>query len=141
MSLQIVLTCPHCGSKDFTKMPGGAVSCAVCGVVSYFDEMIPELRSGNTIRVPIKNGTLVACKGSDPNYPSVGLYYETQSGCAIDIVTAEPNMGIGGENIDVYLYEDVWDDDFTQKFTLYKREIDDAVGEVIHNDHGNIKNH
>ena len=83
--------------------------------------------NSNEIRVKVNGGYLVAGKNADPDYEGIWVVFETDDGTVIDIVYTEAKAELNKEKIDVYCYEDVYNEDFTRKFTLDSKEIYKAL--------------
>lgn len=81
----------------------------------------------NEIRVPVKDGYLVATRNTDPDYDGISIYFETDNGDMIDIVLTECKAEKNKEEIDVYCYEDVYSEDWTRKFIIGSEEIKSAI--------------
>lgn len=77
----------------------------------------------NEIRVRCSGGYLVAGRNSDPNYDGIYIIFETDNGDIIDVVLTECTAGNDYNKIDTYCYEDVYDEDFTRKYTLDIKDI------------------
>lgn len=83
----------------------------------------------NEIRVKVNGGYLVAGRNADPDYDGIYIVFETDDGDIIDIVLTEAKAENNKEKIDLYCYEDVYNEDFTHKATLYVRQIYSALYE------------
>ena len=84
--------------------------------------------NANEIKVPISDGKLVAFKGSDPDYPSAGICYETADGTCIDLALAEQTPDTKDrKEISLIAYSDVTTEDYTHKFAISIPEIMDAL--------------
>ena len=81
----------------------------------------------NEIRVKMNGGYLVAGRNADPNYDGIYVVFETDDGCVIDVVLTECKEEYNRKKIDVYCYENVYDEDFTRKYTLDSEEIYKAL--------------
>lgn len=81
----------------------------------------------NEIRVKMNGGYLVASRNPDPDYDGIVIMFETNDGTVIDVVYAECKSENDKKKIDVYCYEDVYDEDFTRKYTLDSDEIYKAL--------------
>ena len=79
--------------------------------------------SDNEIRVKVNGGYLVAGRNIDPDYDGIYIVFETDDGDLVDIVLTEAKSEYNKEKIDVYCYEDEYDDDFTRKYTLDSKKI------------------
>jgi len=75
------------------------------------------------IRVKMDGGYLVASRNPSREYDGVSITFETDSGDIIDVVNAECKAEDNFKKIDVYAYEDVWVEDFTNKYSLSVNEI------------------
>lgn len=81
----------------------------------------------NEIRVKMNGGYLVAGRNADPNYDGIYVVFETDDGVVIDVVLTECKEENDRKKIDVYCYEDVYNEDFTRKYTLDSEEIYKAL--------------
>jgi len=81
----------------------------------------------NEIRVKMNGGYLVAGRNADPNYDGIYVVFETDDGTVIDVVLTECKEENNRKKIDVYCYEDVYDEAFTRKYTLDSEEIYKAL--------------
>lgn len=81
----------------------------------------------NEIRVKMNGGYLVAGRNADPDYDGIYVVFETDDGTVIDVVLTECNEENNRKKIDVYCYENVYNDDFTRKYTLDSEEIYKAL--------------
>lgn len=81
----------------------------------------------NEIRVKMNGGYLVAGRNADPNYDGIYVVFETDDGTVIDVVLTECKEENDRKKIDVYCYEDVYNEDFTRKYTLDSDEIYKAL--------------
>lgn len=66
-------------------------------------------------------------KNADPYYDGIYIVFETDDGDIIDVVLTEAKAEYNKEKIDVYCYENVYNEDFTRKFTLDNKEIYKAL--------------
>lgn len=82
----------------------------------------------NEIRVKMSGGYLVAGRNIDPDYDGIYVVFETDEGTVIDVVLTECKAENDKKKIDVYCYEDVYNEDFTRKYTLDSDEIYKALG-------------
>ena len=83
----------------------------------------------NEIRVKVNGGYLVAGRNADQDYDGIYIVFETDDGDIIDIVLTEAKAENNKEKIDLYCYEDVYNEDFTHKATFYVRQIYSALYE------------
>lgn len=81
----------------------------------------------NEIRVKMNGGYLVAGRNVDSNYDGIYVVFETDDGTVIDVVLTECKEESDRKKIDVYCYEDVYNEDFTRKYTLDSEEIYKAL--------------
>lgn len=79
------------------------------------------------IRVKMNGGYLVAGRNVDSNYDGIYVVFETDDGTVIDVVLTECKEENDRKKIDVYCYEDVYNEDFTRKYTLDSEEIYKAL--------------
>lgn len=84
----------------------------------------------NQIRVPMNGGFLIAERNGDTtDYDGITIMFETADGDIIDVVCAECKSEFNRTKIDVYTYEDAYDEDVTNKYTLDVHDIYKAIGE------------
>lgn len=81
----------------------------------------------NQIRVPMNGGFLIAERNGDPDYDGISIMFETADGDIIDVVCAECKSEFERKKIDVYTYEDAYDEDVTRKYTLDVKDIYNAI--------------
>lgn len=81
--------------------------------------------NSNEIRVKVNGGYLVAGRNVDPDYDGIYIVFETNDGTIIDVVWTGTETDSG--KVDVYCYEDVYDEDFTRKYTIDNKEIYKAL--------------
>ena len=79
------------------------------------------------IRVKMNGGYLVAGRNADPNYDGIYVVFETNDGTVIDVVLTECKEDDNRKKIDVYCYENVYNEDYTRKYTLDSEEIYKAL--------------
>lgn len=82
----------------------------------------------NQIRVPMSGGFLIAERNGDPDYDGISIVFETADGDVIDVVVAECKSEFNRKQIDVYTYEDAYDEDVTRKYILKVEDIYKAIG-------------
>lgn len=75
------------------------------------------------IRVKIPGGFIVAGRNNDPDYDGVFVVFESDEGDILDLALVECKAEYEKKKIDVYTYADVYDEDFTDKFTLNVADI------------------
>lgn len=83
----------------------------------------------NEIRIPMHGGYLIATASIDPDYPGICVMFETNEGTLIDVVYAETKAENEKKKIDVYCYENAYNEDFTRKYTLNVKDIYEAISE------------
>ena len=83
--------------------------------------------NNNEIRVKVNGGWLVAGRNDSLLYDGIYIVFETDEGDIIDIVLTECGDMNNRDKVDVYCYEDVYNEDFTKKFTLDNKEIYKAL--------------
>ena len=83
--------------------------------------------NNNEIRVKVNGGYLVAGRNADPDYDGIYVVFETDHGDIIDVVLTECKADNDKSKVDVYCYEDVYTEDFTNKYTLDNKEIYKAL--------------
>lgn len=81
----------------------------------------------NEIRVKMDGGYLVASRNPSREYDGIAILFETNDGDLIDVVMTECKAEDDFKKIDVYCYEDVWQEDFTKKYSLSSSEIYKAL--------------
>jgi hypothetical protein len=59
------------------------------------------------LRVKVNGGTLVAAKNEDPDYPGIYIYYETENGNILAVVTTEVKSDHDNKDVEVYTYKDI----------------------------------
>lgn len=125
-------------SRYFTDFPNSETIPVFIGseeeITAYLDQ--PEVsgamflvkRPAVKVRVPCKNGTLVAEAGGDPSYPEIFTYLERIDGSQVDLVAAGADLP-GQENgshrggIHAYLYGDTKRDDWTRRYLFTEKEL------------------
>ena len=83
--------------------------------------------ANNKIRVKVNGGYLVAGRSPDTDYDGIYIVFETDDRDIIDVVLTEAKAEYNKEKIDVYCYENVYNEDFTRKYTLDNKEIYKAL--------------
>lgn len=78
------------------------------------------------IRVPVKGGYIVAERNPDSDYDGITVYFETTDGDIMDIVLVESKRENEYDKTDVYCYEDVFNEDWTRKYSIDHEEIYEA---------------
>lgn len=81
----------------------------------------------NEIRVKMNGGYLIALENKDPDYSGICIMFETDDGTLVDVVYAETKAETDKKKIDVYCYEDAYNEDFTRKYILDSEEIYKAI--------------
>lgn len=81
----------------------------------------------NEIRVNMHGGCLVAGRNLDPDYDGIYVVFEADDGSVVDVVLVECKEENNRKKIDVYTYEDVYNEDFTKKYTLNVKDIYKAL--------------
>ena len=81
----------------------------------------------NEIKVRINGGYLVARRNPDSNYDGIYIVFETDNGIVVDVALVEAKAENDKSKIDVYCYEDAYNEDFTHKYTLGVSEIYKAL--------------
>lgn len=77
----------------------------------------------NQARIKIPGGELVAEENPNPEYPGICVYLELDSGDIMDLVLMENHNQDGKSTIEVYGYEDVWNEDWIQKYSIDMSEV------------------
>lgn len=98
--------------------------CPYCGNSECF-ENLSEHQS--EIRVKIPGGFIVAGRNPDSEYDGVYVVFESDEGDILDLALVECKAENERKKIDVYTYEDVWNEDYTGKFTLNVCDILNAL--------------
>jgi hypothetical protein len=70
------------------------------------------------IRVKIPGGYIVTGRNPDPDYDGVYVIFESDEGNILDLALVECKAENEQKKIDIYTYEEVWNEDYTRKFTL-----------------------
>ena len=73
----------------------------------------------NQIRVKTNNGYIIAERNPDPDYDGVSVLFETNQGDLFDLVLIESKKENNYQTIDIYNYEDVYNEDYTKKHEIY----------------------
>lgn len=81
------------------------------------------------IRVKVEGGFLVAERNPDPDYNGITLFFETDNGDFVDLALAECKAEDGYKKTQIYMYEDVWDEDYTRKFSIDHEELCRAISD------------
>lgn len=81
------------------------------------------------VRVPCKNGTLVAEAGGNPDFPEIFTYLERPDGTQIDLVAAGADLpgeadGSHKGGIHAYLYGDTSKDEWTKRHLFTENELE-----------------
>lgn len=125
-------------SRYFTDFPDSETIPVFIGsekeITAYLDQ--PEVSDALflvkkppvQVRVPCKNGTLVAEAGGDPSYPEIFTYLERPDCSQVDLVAAGadlPGQEDGSHNggIHAYLYGDTARDDWTRRYLFTEKEL------------------
>lgn len=72
----------------------------------------------NQARIKIPGGELVAEESSDPEHSGICVYLELDSGDIMDLALMEHYNQDGKSTIEIYGYEDVWNEAWTQKYSI-----------------------
>ena len=84
------------------------------------------MEESQKIIVPLsKTVTLIAEENPDPNYIDNGYGYFDY----IDITRVECDKDDNYDTVQTYLYKDIYNEDWTQKFNLYIEEIKEMFKE------------
>ena len=75
------------------------------------------------IKIPVSGGYIIAERNPDPDYDGITVSFETKEGDVIDIALIECKKENKKDKIDVYTYEDIYSEDWTNKYTLDNQEI------------------
>lgn len=76
------------------------------------------------LEVPVGNHKICAEASADPNYPGISLYYTTTDNSVIDLAYSEIKSET--DEIHTYIYEDMYEEGWTKKFTHSLEEADKA---------------
>lgn len=92
------------------------------------------MEESQKIIVPLsKTVTLIAEENPDPNYKGVSIYLKIDNGYGyfdyIDITRVECDKDDNYDTVQTYLYKDIYNEDWTQKFNLYIEEIKEMFKE------------
>lgn len=79
----------------------------------------------NEVKIKISGGYLVAGVNPDPEYPGVYLYFQKGDGAVLNLAMAE--SPISTNEISTYIYEDIYDEGWTRKFSLKISDIYKAL--------------
>lgn len=77
----------------------------------------------NQARIKIPGGELVSEESSDQEHPGICVYLELESGDIIDLVLLENHSQDDKSTIEVYGYEDVWNENQTQQLSIDVSEV------------------
>lgn len=77
----------------------------------------------NQTRIKIPGGELVAEESSEPGHPGICVYLELESGDIMDLTLIEHHNQDGKSTIEVYGYEDVWNENWTQQLSIDVSEV------------------
>ena len=80
------------------------------------------------IKVKVNNGYLVATSYPYTEWSGITVYFETDGGDIIDLVSIENTAESGCDKIHTYVFGDVFDEDFTHKFVIKHDEIKKMLG-------------
>ena len=81
--------------------------------------------TNNEFRIPLISGTLIVSENPDPDYSGASILFETANGNTVDIALVECRKEDNWEKIHTFVYADVCNEDFTNKFTINVDNIDD----------------
>ena len=130
MSFEIQLVCPKCGMTHWEQTEDMLLKCVGCASLVTHNEMLPlAVYNSCDIAVRIGNASIVAYQSPDPEYPGIDLMYRTEEGTLIDLVVAKAHPEDGYKDVHLYLYEDVYTEDYTRKIVIRRKDIMDALGE------------
>lgn len=77
----------------------------------------------NETKVKVNGGFLVVSMMSDPGHPGITILYQTEAGDLMDIVGVEVKEENNNKDIKVYMYEDPYNEDVTNTFTIAHSDI------------------
>ena len=81
----------------------------------------------NEMRVKVNGGHLVVSENPDGTYAGFSITYEADSGDIIDVVRVEAPDEHNRERLVVYNYEDVWQEDYTNRHIIDTNEALKAI--------------
>ena len=92
------------------------------------------MEESQKIIVPLsKTVTLITEENPDPNYKGVSIYLKIDNGYGyfdyIDIARVECDKDDNYDIVQTYLYKDIYNEDWTQKFNLDIEEIKEIFKE------------
>lgn len=79
-----------------------------------------------TLEQPTDNGTYILWSDDNVNTPECGIQYKIKYYPAIDLVYSKTDSS---NNINLYLYEDPYLEDYTYKYSINENDIRDSFGE------------
>lgn len=82
------------------------------------------------IKVPVKDGYLIARRNPDLDYDGIYIVYETKDGIDVDIALVECRTAEYKKKINVYTYGEVQSEDFTDKRVLDIDDINDIMRKI-----------
>lgn len=74
--------------------------------------------NNNEFRIPLISGTFIVSENPDPDYSGAAILFETADGDMVDIALVECRKEDNYEKIHTFVYADVCNEDFTNKFTV-----------------------
>lgn len=81
------------------------------------------------VRVKVDGGHIIAGRNPDPSYDGVCVMFETNAGDIIDLVLIESPDETERKVTNIYMYEDVYCEDFTRKYVIKHDDIYRALDE------------
>jgi hypothetical protein len=81
------------------------------------------------IKVPVNGGYLVAERNPDPDYDGITIYFESDKGTIADIVLTEAKAINDYKQIDIYVYDNEYDEDWTSTTSVNTDEYKKAFNE------------
>ena len=82
----------------------------------------------NEIKVKVNNGYLVATSYPDTEWRGIAVYFKTADGDIMDLVSISSTAESVCGEINIYVYSDVFDEDFTHEFVVKHDDIKNALG-------------
>ena len=80
------------------------------------------------IRVKVNNGYLVATSYPNTEWKGITVYFKTDDGDIIDLVSIESTVESGCDKNNIYVFSDVFNEDYTHKFVAKYDDIKKALG-------------
>jgi hypothetical protein len=81
------------------------------------------------IKVPVNGGYIVAERNPDPDYDGISICFESDKGTIADIVLVEAKAINDYKEIDIYTYDNEYDEDWTRATSVNTDEYKKAFNE------------